>query len=185
MDYEALRSAAPKESGTNVALYFRQQLPFKWRDLYASTVTHPTNIVRFAFRTFEYICDLYSELEATGQVPYDQTIADRVVAVLGTSGCATEKRDASRIRGWGAPPEELVGTERDKGHFMAHCIGGGLDVNVFSQERRLNRGWSPQGKIYRQMENYCYQHPGTFCFSRPLYADGSSKHSALAGVWFT
>jgi hypothetical protein len=45
---------------------------------------------------------------------------------------------------------------------------------VFSQERRLNRGWSPQGKLYRQMETYCYEQPGTFCFSRPVYADGSS-----------
>jgi hypothetical protein len=72
------------------------------------------------------------------------------------------------------PTEEFLGTERDKGHYMAHCIGGGLDVNVFSQERRLNRGWSPQGKVYRQMETYCYEQPGTFCFSRPVYADGSS-----------
>ena len=56
----------------------------------------------------------------------------------------------------------------------SHCIGGGLDVNLFSQERRLNRGWSPQGKTYRQMETYCYEQPGTFCFSRPIYVDGSS-----------
>jgi hypothetical protein len=136
-------------------------------------VAHATNIVRFQFRTFEYICDLYSELEAMGEVPYDQTIEDRVVAVIGTSARAEERRNASRSRGWVGPTEEFLGTERDKGHFMAHCIGGGLDVNVFSQERRLNRGWSPQGKIYRQMENYCYQQPGTFCFSRPIYADGS------------
>ena len=55
---------------------------------------------------------------------------------------------------------------------MVYCIGGGQDVNVFSQERRLNRGRSPQGKIYRQMETYCYEQPGTFCFSRPIYVDG-------------
>jgi hypothetical protein len=47
-------------------------------------------------------------------------------------------------------------------------------VNVFSQERRLNRGWSLPGKIYRQMETYCHQRPGTFCFSRPVYEDGSN-----------
>jgi len=57
---------------------------------------------------------------------------------------------------------------------MAHSIGGGLDVNLFSQERQLNRGWSQQGKIYRQMEKYCYEQEGTFCFSRPVYADGSN-----------
>ena len=57
---------------------------------------------------------------------------------------------------------------------MAHAIGGGLEVNVFSQDRDLNRGRSEQGKLYREMEKYCYTHPGTFCFSRPVYADGSS-----------
>jgi hypothetical protein len=174
IDYGALLSAARTESGANVALFLSEKLPLKWRDVYVATVEHQTNLVRFQFRTFEYICDLYSQLELTGDVPYDQTIQDRVVAVLGTSARAEDGRDAGRIREWARPTDELFGTERDRGHFMAHCIGGGLDVNVFSQERRLNRGWSPQGKIYRQMETYCYEQPGTFCFSRPVYGDGSS-----------
>ena len=62
------------------------------------------------------------------------------MAVLGTSARAEEMRDAGRIRGWEWPTEEFVGAERDKGHFMAHCIGGGLDVNVFSQERLRKSG---------------------------------------------
>jgi hypothetical protein len=94
--------------------------------------------------------------------------------VIGTSARAEERRDASRSRGWVGATEEFLGTERDKGHFKAHCIGGGLDVNVFSQDRLPNRGWSSQGKRYRQMENYCYKQPRTFCFSHPIYADGSS-----------
>lgn len=158
----------------NLVAFLQDHLPFAWRGVYAKTVKHETNLVRFRFRTFEYICDVYSELELKGAVPYNQTIEDRVVAVLGASARAEEGRDASRMRGWIGPTEEFVGSERDKGHFMAHCIGGGLDVNVFSQERRLNRGWSSQGKIYRQMETYCYEQPGTFCFSRPIYADGSN-----------
>jgi hypothetical protein len=32
------------------------------------------------------------------------------------------------------PTEEFLGTERDNGHYGVHCIWGGLDVNVFSQE---------------------------------------------------
>lgn len=174
IDYESLLSAARECSGVEVTRFLREELPLKWRDAYVSSVARATNLVRFRYRTFEYICDIYSSLEVTGEVPYDQTIEDRVVAVLGTSARADEKRDASRSRGWVGPTEELLGTERDKGHFMAHCIGGGLDVNVFSQERCLNRGRSPQGKTHRQMERYCYEQPGTFCFSRPIYADGSS-----------
>lgn len=137
VDYEALLSAARAESEPNAAFFRREQFLFKWSDLYGATVAHVTNIVRFRYRTFEYIFDLYSGLEATGEVPYDQTIQDRVVGVLGTSARAEEMRDASRIRGWVGPTEEFLGTERDKGHFMAHCIGGGLDVNVLSQERLL------------------------------------------------
>jgi hypothetical protein len=91
--------------------------------VYVATATHATNILRFQFGSFEYICDVYSEFEATGDVPYDQTMEDRVVAVFGISERADERRDASRIRGWVGATEELLGTERDKGHFMAHCIG--------------------------------------------------------------
>jgi hypothetical protein len=174
VDYESLLAAARAECAVSLALFLQEHLPFQWRDVYVQTAGHQTNLVRFWFRTFEYICDVYSELEVTGEVPYDQTIEDRVVAVLGASARAEEERDASRMRGWVGPTEEFVGSERDKGHFMAHSIGGGLDVNVFSQDRRLNRGWSSQGKIYRQMETYCYEQPGTFCFSRPIYADGSN-----------
>lgn len=172
IDYEAVLSGAGALGAANTTLFLKERLPLVWRDTYVRTISHEPNLVRFRHRTFEYICDVYSRLEMTGAVPYDHTIADRVIGVLGKSSRAQQDRDVRRIRI--EPTEEFAGTERDDGHFMAHCIGGGLDVNVFSQERRLNRGWSPQGKIYRHMENYCYQQPGTFCFSRPIYADGSS-----------
>jgi hypothetical protein len=71
-------------------------------------------------------------------------------------------------------PEELARSPRDKGHFIAHSIGGGLDMNVFLQDRALNRGFSEAGKLYRDMESYCRLNPGTFCFSRPIYADTTS-----------
>lgn len=174
LDYESIVHDARVESATHVVSYLRRHLPFKWRDLYVAALSRPTNIVRFECLTFEYLFDIYSELEVTGEVPYDQTVEDRVVAVLGTSANPDEPRNATRMRGWLGETGELVGATRDKGHFIAHCIGGGLDVNVFSQDRKLNRGWSPEGKVYRQMERYCQEHPGTFCFSRPVYADCSS-----------
>lgn len=174
VDYEALLSAARIESTANLGLILQERLPAIWGDRYQASVGHRTNLVRFRSRSFEYLYDLYSELEVTGEVPYDQTIEDRVVGVLGTSMSAESGGDLGGRRGWLEPCENLLETERDKGHFMARCIGGGLEVNVFSQDRRLNRGWSPQGKLYRQMETYCFEQPGTFCFSRPIYADGSS-----------
>ena len=174
LDYEAVLHEARVESTTNLVAYLRQHLPFKWRDLYVAALSRPTHIVRFQCRTFEYLLDIYSELEVTGEVPYDQTVEDRVVAVLGTSTRPDEPRDATRMRGWLGETGELIRATRDKGHFIAHSIGGGLDVNVFSQDRTLNRGRSAQGKVYRQMERYCQEHPGTFCFSRPICGDQSS-----------
>jgi hypothetical protein len=173
IDYEFLSSSARAEGGGNIALFLQEHLPLAWRDAYMKSVARETNLVRFRFRSFEYICDLYSQLELTGDVPYDQTVEDRVVAVLGTSGRAAQERETLGIRDWAESGNELIGTERDRGHLMAHCIGGGLDFNVFSQKRHLNRGWSSQGKIYRQMETYCCAQPGTFCFSRPIYTDSS------------
>jgi len=172
IDYQAALSAATELSAGNVAIAFEQCLPLLWRQAYLRTITHEPNLVRLRHRTFEYICDLYSQLEATGSVPYDQTITDRVIGVFGTSSRAQETRNRRRSKI--ELSEELEGTERDDGHFMARSIGGGLEVNLFSQDRLLNRGWSSQGKIYRRMEKYCREQEGTFCFSRPIYCDGSN-----------
>ena len=172
INYEVALTPARQKTTTNITLLFRESLPSMWRDVYLSTITHEPNLIRFRHRTFEYICDIYSQLEKTGSVPYDQTVADRVIGVFGTSARAQKERDPAR---WKLDlGEELEGTQRDDGHFMARSIGGGLDVNLFSQERQLNRGWSPQGKIYRRMERYCREQEGTFCFSRPIYADASN-----------
>ena len=172
IDYQVALSAVKRRDGANMALLLRKHLPSMWREVYLNTITHEPNLVRFRRRTFEYICDLYSQLEATGSVPYEQTIADRVIGVFGASSRApgTRNEKCARIE----LSEELEGMQRDDGHFMARSIGGGLDINLFSQDRLLNRGWSSEGKIYRRMEKYCREQEGTFCFSRPIYADGSN-----------
>lgn len=82
-------------------------------------------------------------------------------------------RDASRIRGFPGSDER-----RDRGHFLAHASGGGLDINLFHQNALLNRGWSPEGRRYRQMEQYAARHEGTLFFSRPIYED----HYRAAGA---
>jgi hypothetical protein len=172
INHEAVLSSAGPRSAASLVQLLRESLPSIWRNVYLSTITHEPNLVRFRHGEFEYICDLYSQLEVTGSVPYDQTVSDRVIGAFGCSSRAQERRKAriDRIN----LSEELEDTPRDDGHFMAHSIGGGLDVNLFSQNRQLNRGWSAQGKIYRRMEKYCREQEGTFCFSRPIYADGSN-----------
>ena len=83
-----------------------------------------------------------------------------------------------RLKGWVGPTESIYGENWDKGHFIAHSIGGAVDgaeVNVFVQRRDLNRGRSQEGRRYVEMENYCKLHAGTFCFSRPIYTDPSAR----------
>jgi hypothetical protein len=113
-------------------------------------------------------------LEATGVVPADDVTEARLVAAVGCSQPNPKKRahDDSRLRGWLGPTGATFGSDWDKGHFIAHSIGGavdGLEANVFLQRRSVNRGG------YRDMERYCAAHPGVLCFSRPLYRDPSAR----------
>jgi hypothetical protein len=91
-------------------------------------------------------------------------------------------RDDYRLRGLIGPTNSALGTQWDKGHFIGHALGGAVDrleINVFIQRRDINRGWSELGKRFRALEQYCVDHPGTFCFSRPFYADGFSRPAFL------
>jgi hypothetical protein len=149
-----------------------------WRDAYLGMMPRATNIVRFRYGTFDYIYDDYATLEATGMVPYDPRHEARLVAVSGRSSPSKGKRDDYRLKGWVGATEKTFGPGWDKGHFIAHSIGGAVDqaeVNVFVQRRDLNRGWSAAGRRFREMEQYCGSNPGIFCFSRPIYLDQSAK----------
>lgn len=162
--------------------FLLQELPYLWRDAYLEMTPHPTDIVRWQRGPFEYIYDDYASLEASGAVPYDPKADARLVAALGRSEPRKTARDDYRLRGWVGATEKMFGRYWDKGHFIAHSIGGavdGLEANVFVQRRDLNRGWSAEGKRFREMEKYCVLNSGTFCSSRPLYVDQSAKPAFL------
>jgi hypothetical protein len=86
-----------------------------------------TEIVRMQRGSFEYIYDDYATLEASRAVPYSLDAEARLVGVLGRSEPKIEKRDDGRLRGWVGPTEKMFGREWDKGHFIAHSIGGAVD----------------------------------------------------------
>ena len=174
IDYRKLCRAASAGSVWDLIARLRSRCPAQWQRVYAATASHVPNITQVEYGTFDYICDSYSSMEALGEVAFDQRVRDRVVGVLGISLPMRGRRRGSMPKGWVEHPEEIDSSGRDKGHFIAHAIGGGLDMNVFSQARDLNRGISEQGKVYRLMERYCYENAGTFCFSRPVYEDASS-----------
>lgn len=105
-------------------------------------------------------------------------VAERVVCMYGVSATPSAARDRSRMAGF---PDVNVGWNRtgrsrvaaDKGHFLAHGAGGGLDANLFPQARDLNRGWSSQGRVYRRMERTAAAQAGTFVYHRPMYEDAT------------
>jgi hypothetical protein len=170
---------APMEE---VIRYLTEELPYRWRDAYLAFSHRRAEISRIQFGAFEYICDDYQSQESRGDVPADRGEDSRVVAVSGISSSTEAARDDYRLKGWIGPTNEVFGTEWDKGHYMAHSLGGAVDrceINVFVQLRRLNRGWSEAGKRYRKMEGCCVLNPGTFCFSRPLYLDGTCRPTLL------
>jgi len=177
--YQALLASVENLNQEARIAFLLEELPHQFHEKYLLMTDHPTNLCRYFFNKFEYIYDDYSQLKVTGAVPVSPTIESRVVGVLGRSVPTPAKRDASRLQGWVGGTEKYLGMDTDKGHFIAHRIGGGLEVNIFAQRRDINRGWSERGKVFRSMERYCGQHPNTFCFNRPIYVDETSRPAAI------
>jgi len=178
VDYVAtLKRAATEQSGDLVG-FLLEELPYVWRDAYCEMTSRQTNIVRWRYSSFEYLFHDHASLEATGAVPLDPNAEARLIAALGLSHPREKTRDDYRLKGWIGATERTFGSGWDKGHFIAHSIGGavdGLEANLFVQRRDLNRGWSEAGKRFRDMEQYCCLRPRTLCFSRPLYVDETAR----------
>jgi hypothetical protein len=182
VDYSGALAGIRAASLEATGAAFVEQLLSVWKAAYLLMTPHVVDTFVVRHRSFHYMFDDYATLEATGKVPYDPVIEARLVAAVGWSKPQSSCRDDYRLKGWVGPTEAWWGRKWDKGHFIAHSIGGAVDqceLNVFIQRRSLNRGWSKAGKRYRLMEAYCAENPGTFCFSRPMYADGSARPTKL------
>jgi len=165
-----------------------EQLPHDWVDAYRLANRTHANILRIKHDGFEYLFDHSSELVLKGKVAKDCAVEDRIVAVHGCSQMAVERRRDGLMRRHPLGPIDFIKAESDiskgtagtydKGHFIGHSLGGTLHINLFPQTTRINRGWSEQGKLFRRMERYCETNPGTYCFSRPIYA-GFSGHPEI------
>jgi len=182
VDYDRILSKIGEESIDKLVAVMVVELPYLWCDIYRSMTSLQTDICRFTYGTFEYLFDTFPLQVSVNTASVNQKADARLVAVVGKSNPIKRKRDDYRLRGWIGRTEAFFGRRWDKGHFIAHSIGGavdGIEANVFVQRRDLNRGWSAEGKRFRAMENYCFLNPGTFCFSRPLYTDSSARPAFL------
>ena len=133
---------------------FHYEIQQKWIESYKQFTTSLTNIVSFDDGDFTYLFDYSIELVNAGKISVEECVDARVVVAYGLSKKPVTKRDTSRMKGFlGNFSKLFKNASYDKGHFIGHAIGGNLDVNLFPQLTKINRGWSENGKRFRSMEN--------------------------------
>jgi Holliday junction resolvase-like predicted endonuclease len=160
VSYEALWREASS------VVEFGQRLASFWCDEYlASTGADPQDIVTVdPGNGFKYDFDLACSLEGI-----ECTRAPRVVGVWGLTRPPSAQRDTPRMRGYPRSGND------DRGHLIAHASGGEYDINLAPMNRALNRGWSSEGKRYREMERVAAASAGSLLFVRLRYADATDR----------
>jgi hypothetical protein len=155
-----------------VAPAFARALEKAWLRVYRSRSKHEPTVAEFEDDGFTFLYD-----QASASIT---EVDDRLIAAFGNSRAQDRKRDASRLRGFLGGRLNIPGKGVfDKGHALAHSMGGGLDANLFPQNPDLNRGRSAEGRRFRRMERFAAKHPGTFTFLHLLYRDESWVPCAL------
>lgn len=112
--------------------FISEQLVPLWLDAYNSTTPWDTQVMEVPQGRLTYLFDMAPSMGDVGD--------DRVVAVWGRSTAAPAPRDRSRQAGFIPIPEKWSKAGYDRGHFVAHAAGGGMDMNFFPQAKGLNRG---------------------------------------------
>lgn len=181
IDYHALVAHAPSRERQDVESFLDVELPPVWAESYKRQTNRATDLRCVTFGTFDFFYDFCGE--ADGADPKNDV--SRLVGALGWSNPAKVKRPKARMQGWlkARKPDDIqLFGNRDRGHFIAQSILGtseDVEANLFVQDRTFNQGRSPQGKLYREMERFCAKNPGTFCFSRPHYANATDRPSSI------
>lgn len=155
-------------------------LPPKWDVSYRDMCSRATNVLAFVDRGMFFHFDLGSRNTRSRK----KAPEGRIVVVYGLSHYQFVGRDEPRIKAFLSQRlRTAAGRPMDKGHFASRRQGGGLDVNLFPQHPEVNRGWSPRGKVFDELERYCVAHAGTFFFARPIYGDQTRiPHAIEYGV---
>jgi DNA/RNA non-specific endonuclease len=181
-DYENIIQKVARLNPTAIIAYLDDTLPELWSVDYLAMPGSTQNLVTVTFGDegraghfcrylFDHASNQYHIENKKDRPKF--SAEDRVAAVWGTSRRErADTRDKARMKGFLKARWRDRGD--DRGHFFAHTMGGGLDINLFPQAARVNRG-----SVWRQMEQYCSKNPGTFCFIRPFYTDESWRPARL------
>ncbi|MBR0800717.1 hypothetical protein JQ615_35685 [Bradyrhizobium jicamae] len=189
---------AVQEAGFFAFLY--RELPRLCCDAYAQMSSATDQIVQLNDQGYEFLFDVGAErvVAAFGITRYNPGSRDsaRMAGFLGQAGSTDLQRiilQAGSAQGarnrlekaqltWRDRFFQAYGHHYDRGHFISHRQGGGLDINLFPQLADINQGRTRLGAEYRAMEKACVAKHGVdpvFCCSRPIYNDDSWVPVAL------
>lgn len=163
-DYQRL-STAHRVSAETWDDFIRTALLEPWLLAYRAATPWSADVMEIAQGELTYLFDAAPTMDSLDAGD------DRVVAVWGYSRRAAGPRDRGRQAGFIPNPPTWSHAGRDRGHFVAHAAGGGMDMNFFPQAAGLNRGTTAQGRVWKAMERHAIDHPGTPLFVRPVYDD--------------
>ena len=174
IDYQATLIEFVGEQANLTHLGFFDRLVPVWLSAYRRQADRKTNITEMWSNGFSFMFDLEGSDHCDGRGPQPPGVFPRTVVTFGISKPprGRSRLEDLRLRRWMGPTTEVLGAERDKGHFIASSIGGAViagETNIFSQRRDLNRGWSSAGRVFRSMETFAKDTPGTPFFHRPVY----------------
>ena len=168
VDYRALAARRRAEDAT-----LANDVVALWLAHYGDLTEWEPQVVEIALGNLTYLFDL---APSSGRA--SPGADERVVGVWGRVAKPSTERDRARQAGFIPAPARWSQAGYDRGHFVAHSLGGGMDVNFFPQASDLNRGSSERGRRWRALERYAASAHDASIFMRPLY-DGPSWTPAL------
>jgi hypothetical protein len=179
--YHEILNHSKRATYNETALEFKWNVIYEWEKAYESMKGDVLDNLSVEKGGFEIFFDLPSQSQR--QNDYHQ---DRVIAIAGFSKLAdgSRKRNTNRLAGYRKRLfSDWTDKQTDTGHYIAHSLWDldssssemDLEFNLYPQKREFNQGRSEEGKLYRQMENYCTKNKGVFLFVRPIYGDTSLR----------
>ena len=150
LDYKPVAAKLAATAAAQWPQLFGKDIVPKWCAFYRSATTKPAQIVDVTLDGFVNVFDINS---------------GRLIGVYGLSqGKHTGARDSSRMAGH----PQSAGADYHRGHAVAHTLGGGTDINLFSQRGRLNIG------EFRRLERAAVADRNSLYFVRLTYLKGNS-----------
>lgn len=155
----------------------KESIQENWINSYQKTCTPniKDNISIFKNNGFTTLFDSAYERFESLDILADSFIEDRTI---GTFGYSRKPKNSRRRNDYFMRYDESRNwsdKETDRGHFLAHSIGGSIYTNIFPQSSNINRGRTKEGIKYREMERYLSKNQNIFCFVRPIYFDFSIR----------